>query len=132
MNTHRYLTLISASVLACLALPSDAVDRVRAGQWTGTWTGAGRTRQTSTCMTQADADALNGDAKSVRLQLEKTIPAEICKLSNIVLNGGVIVYTATCTVGGPNVITTTYHGDHFESVDSSGARSEAKLIGACK
>ena len=132
MNTHRYLTLISSFALACLAMPSESVDRVRAGQWTGTWTGAGRTRQTSTCMTQADADALNGDAQSVRLHLEKTIPAEICKLSNFKLNGAEIVYTATCTVGPVNVVKTTYHGDHFESVDSSGARSEAKLIGACK
>lgn len=61
-----------------------------------------------------DADALHGDARSVRIQFEKTVRAEMCKLRNFKLNGSEIVYTATCRVGAVNVSTTTYHGDHFE------------------
>ena len=66
-------------------------------------------------MTQADADALHSDARSVRLQFEKTVPSEICKLSNFKLKGGEIVYTAPCGIGAVNVVTTTYQGDRFES-----------------
>ena len=131
MKTNRYVTLICASMLACLALPSDAADRMRAGQWEGTWVGAGRTRQTSNCITQADADAVNGDAKAVRAYLEKVVPPSICKISDMNISGGQIVYTATCQ-GKANVITTNHYGDHFDSVDSSGAKSEAKLVGVCK
>lgn len=118
-------------MLACLVLPSGAADRMRAGQWEGTWVGAGRTRQTSNCMTQVDADAVNGDAKAVRGYLEKVVPPSICKISDMNINGGQLVYTALCQ-GKANVITTNYHGDHFDSMDSSGAKSEAKLVGACK
>ena len=132
MTTHRYLTLLSASLLACLVLPSEAADRVRAGQWDGTWTGAGRTRQTSTCMTQAEADGMNGDVKSVRAQLERVIPPSICTLSDINISGDRIIYTAACKGGTTNIVTTNYHGDQFDSVDSTGAKSEAKRVGACK
>lgn len=105
---------------------------MRAGQWDGTWTGGGRTRVTSNCISQSDADAMNGDAKAVRAHLEKVIPASVCTLSDIKLNGDKVIYTSLCTGAKENVITTTYHGDSFESVDSSGNTSVAKRTGACK
>lgn len=123
-----FVVLLFASV----ALPAEAADRIRAGQWVGTWTGGGRTRPTSNCITPSDADAMNGDATSIRAYLEKTIPPEICKLSDLKVNGSQITYTSLCTGGKPNIITTTYHGDSFESLDSSAAKSEAKRVGACK
>ena len=46
------------------------------------------------------------------------VPPSICKLSDIKLNGGQVVYTTLCTGAKENVITTTYHGDSFESADS--------------
>jgi hypothetical protein len=104
---------------------------MRAGQWDGTWTGAGRTRATSDCITQVDADAMNGGVDSVRAYLEKVIPPTICKVTDIKASGGQITYTSVCA-GKQNVITTTYHGDSFESVDTSGATSEAKRVGVCK
>ena len=130
MDIDRKRGLLLACAFAAFSLPAEAVDRIHAGQWTGTWTGGGRTRNTSNCMTQADADALNGDANAIRTYLEKVIPASVCKVGNIKVNGGQVVYTSVCG-GKENVITTTYHGDSFESLDSGGAKSEAKRVGAC-
>ena len=123
--------LLLTCALSCAALPAEAADRMKAGQWVGTWTGGGRTRPTSSCMTQSDVEALNGDAKSVRAYLEKVVPPTICKVTNIKVDGGRIDYTSVCS-GKENAITTTYHGDTFESSDSSGSKSEAKWVGACK
>jgi hypothetical protein len=132
MKTNRRQALLLTCAFACAALPAHAADRMRAGQWDGTWTGAGRTRATSNCISQADADAMNGDVNSVRSYLQKIIPPEICKVTDIKVNGGQIIYTSVCNGGKQNVITTNYHGESFESVDTNGAKSEAKRVGACK
>jgi len=131
MNANLHKALLLTCLVACVALPADAADRMRPGQWVGEWTGGGRTRHTSTCVTQSDADAINGDVKSVRAYLEQIIPPTICKVTNIKVSGGQIAYTSVCA-GKENAITTTYHGDSFESTDASGAKSEAKWAGACK
>ena len=130
-TNHHHAPLLLALAIVCVALPAEAADRMHAGQWVGSWTGGGRTRATSNCMAQGDADAMNGDAKSIRAYLEKTIPPAICTLSDIKANGNEVTYTSVCA-GKSNVITTTYHGESFESTDSSGAKSEAKRVGACK
>ena len=83
-------------------------------------------------MTQIDVDAINGDAKSVRAYLEKTIPPEICKLSNFKVNGNEVIYTSTCGSAAPSVITTKYRGNSFESLSTDGTKSEARLAGPCK
>jgi hypothetical protein len=135
MKTNRYMPLISMFAFACLALPADAADRMRAGQWVGTTTAAGRTFNTSNCMAQSDVDAMNGDVESVRAYLEKVIPPAICKLTDIQVNGGQVIYTSACRAGAATVVTTVttaYHGDSFESADTKGTKSEAKLVGACK
>ena len=132
MKTRLATTLFMTCVIAGGALSAEAADRMRAGQWEGTWTGAGRTRATSTCMASGDVAAMNGDARSIQTYLEKTIPPTICKLSDITIRGDDVIYTSVCNGGKANVITTTYHGDRFESTDSTGAKSEAKWVGACK
>ena len=132
MNTIHRRAVLAACVLACLATSAEAADRMRAGQWTGKTTIKDRSFNTSNCMTQGDVDAMNGDAKSIRTQLEKTIPPEICKLSDIKVNGSEVIYTSTCGSAAANVVTTKYHGDSFESVTSNGTKSEGKLVGACK
>lgn len=131
MKTHRRAAALSACVLACIPLPAIAVDRVHAGQWVGSWTDGKTTRPTSSCMSQSDADAMNGDAKSIRAYLEKTIPPSICQLTEIKVDGNKVSYTATCGAAGASSNTTTYHGDSAESIDSKGAKSQAKRVGAC-
>jgi Protein of unknown function (DUF3617) len=132
MNTNHPKTLLLIVVLACVALPVAATDRIRAGQWVGTTTMPGRTVPTSTCMSQSDADAMNGDAESVRAYLEKVIPPTICKLTNIKVNGGQIVYTSACGGAAESVITTSYHGGSFEGTGTNGTKTEGKWVGACK
>ena len=132
MKTNRIIVLLSAVVFACLALSAEAADRIRTGQWAGTTTVKTRTFNTSNCISPGDAAAMNGDVKSIQAYLEKTIPPEICKLTDIKVNGGEVTYTSTCKVGAPSVVTTNYHGDSFESTSSSGAKSDGKLVGPCK
>jgi hypothetical protein len=131
MKANHRKALLLTFVIAGIALPAAAVDRVKAGQWVGEWTGGGRTRPTSTCMTPSDAAALNGDIRSVGTYLQKIVPPTICKITNLRTNGGEITYTSVCN-GKENAITTTYHGNSFESTDSSGAKSQAKWTGPCK
>jgi len=132
MKAIRNIAVLGICAMACMAQHSEAADRMRAGQWDGTWTGAGVTRPTSNCMAQGEVDAINGNARTVRAYLETIIPPEICKVADIHVNGSQIIYTSICTGAKQNVITTTYHGDSFESVDSSGAKSVAKRVGPCK
>ena len=131
MKTNR-TGLLAAAVFACLALSAEAADRIRPGQWAGTTTVKTRTFNTSNCILAGDAAAMNGDAKSIQAYLEKTIPPEVCKLTDIKVNGGDVIYTSTCKVGAPSVVTTHYRGDSFDSTSSSGAKSDGKLVGPCK
>jgi hypothetical protein len=132
MKINRYLPSFSMLVVACLGLPANAGDRMRAGQWVGTTIVGGRTFPTSSCISKSDADAMNGDAKSVQAYLEKIIPPAICKVTNVKVAGSQVIYTASCGGGAPKVVTTSYHGDSSEGTDSTGSKTEAKLAGACK
>lgn len=127
---------LQVSLAVCLAatvvLHAEAADRMRPGQWAGTTVVGGKTFPNLSCITQADADAMNGDAKAVQGYLEKTIPPEICKISNVKVDGSTIVYSASCSGQPPRVITTAFHGTSSEGNDSSGTKTEAKLVGACK
>jgi hypothetical protein len=116
----------------CLALPAQAVDRVRPGQWVGSTEVGGRTFPTSSCISQADADAMNGDAKSIQGYLEKIIPAGVCKIASVKVDGGTVIYSAICGGQPPRVITTMYHGTSSEGTDSSGSKTNGKLVGPCK
>ena len=132
MKINRCMALLSICAFACVALPADATDRIRAGQWVGTTTFDGKTRPASTCMTQSDADAMNGDAKAIRTYMEKAIPPTICKLTDIKVDGNQVTYTSVCSGAAANTVATTYHGDSFESTNTRGAKTEAKWVGACK
>jgi hypothetical protein len=83
-------------------------------------------------MTSSDAGAMNGDASAIRRYLEKTIPPSICKISDIKADGDKVTYTTFCGGGPAGVITSVYHGDSFESVDTKGTKSSGKLIGPCR
>ena len=132
MKTRQRLNVISLLVIAGLASPALAADRMRAGQWTGTTVIGPKTYPTSSCISQADADAINGDAKAVQGYLQSIIPPEICKIIDVKAEGPKIVYTATCGNVPAKVVTTTYHGNSSEGSDSTGGTTTAKLVGPCK
>jgi hypothetical protein len=132
MKTYHRKALLLACVLVVISLSADAAERMRAGQWVGTTTVKDKTFNSATCMTQVDVDAMNGDVAAIRSYLEKTVPPSICKLSNIKANGGEIVYTTACGSAAPDVVTTKYHGDSFESTTTSGTTSSARWTGNCK
>ena len=83
-------------------------------------------------MSPSDTLALNGDAKAVQGYLEKIIPPEIRKITDVKVDGGQIVYTASCGKGASKVVTTAYDGDHSEGTDTAGGKTEARLVGPCK
>ncbi len=114
------------------ALPAHAGDRMRPGQWVGTTVAGGRTYPSSSCVSQADANAMNGDARSVKGYLEKIIPVESCSVTGIKVDGSQVTYAATCGGQPARVVTTVYSGTSFEATDSSGSRTQARLVGACK
>jgi hypothetical protein len=132
MTTVQNLTILLMLLGSGVALPAQAVDRVRSGQWTGTTVVAGKTFPTSSCMSQSDADAMNGDAKSVKAYMETVIPPEVCKITDVKVDRDQVVYTATCGSHPSKVVTTSYHGDHSEGTDSTGGKTEAKRVGPCK
>lgn len=102
---------------------------MRPGQWTGTTVVGGKTYQTSTCLSPADATALNGDAKAVKGYLESIIPPEICAITDVKVDGSQIVYSASCGKTGSKVVTTSYHGDRSEGTDSTGGKTELRRFG---
>jgi Protein of unknown function (DUF3617) len=135
MKTNRYLTSLSTLMFIGIGLSAQAADRVRAGQWVGTTIAGGKTYPTSNCVSQSDAAGMNGDAKAVKAYLETIIPPQICKITDVKADGNQVIYTASCTAGTAKTVktvTTSYYGDHSAGTDSTGSKTEAKLVGACK
>jgi hypothetical protein len=119
-------------LFASLGITAFTADRVRPGQWVGTTVVGGKIYPTSSCLSQSDATALNGDAKAVTAYLQTIIPPEICAITDVKVDGAKIIYTASCGRGGSKVVTTAYYGDHSEGTDSTGGKTDAKLVGPCK
>jgi hypothetical protein len=132
MKTISHWVLLWASAVACLAVAAEAANRVRAGQWEMTVMVAGREVSRSTCLSQADADAINGDARSIKEYAERVSSPAGCKVTDVTINGNQIIVTSVCAAGKQNVGTTTYHGDSFETVNTNGAKSQSKWVGPCK
>jgi hypothetical protein len=132
MTTSSRVLIVIAVFAAGIADPASAADRVRAGQWTGTTMVGGKTYPTSSCISQGDADAINGDVKAVQGYLQGIIPPEICTISDVKASGGQVIYSATCGKNATKVVTTSYFGTHAEGTDSAGGKTEAKLVGPCK
>jgi hypothetical protein len=135
MKTNHYVTSLVLLMLIDLGVSAQAADRVRAGQWVGTTIVGGKTYPTSSCVSEDDAARMNGDTKAVKAYLETIIPPEICKLTDVRADGHQVIYTASCSAGAVKTmktVTTSYYGDRSEGTDSSGGKTEAKLVGACK
>jgi hypothetical protein len=128
----NHVMAVSIVLVTCLAVPAHAADRMHAGQWVGTTIIGGKTFPTSSCITQMDADAMNGDANAVAAYLQTIIPPEVCRITDVSAEGNKIVYTATCVGAAPKVVTTSYHGITSEGTDTSGVKTTARLAGPCK
>jgi len=131
MNVHPHSRLLLACAVAASTLPAVAADRVQAGQWETTLNMAGRTMTRSICLTQSDADLINGDAKSIRTYADKVGAPAGCKVTDVKINGNQVTVTSACA-NGENVGTTTYHGDAYETTNTNGAKAQSKRVGACK
>jgi hypothetical protein len=132
MKTRGGLIVLTTLVFTGMALPSRAADRIHAGLWVGTTIVNGKTYPTSSCVSQSDADAMNGDVNAVTVFLQKAIPPEICRISDVRIDSIQVIYTVSCGAAAPKVVTTSYHGDSSAGTDSTGSKTEAKLTGACK
>jgi hypothetical protein len=119
-------------LLVCFAFPSEAADRVRPGEWETTLTFMGQTVTRSACMSQADADAVNGGAASIKAFVEKASAPAGCHVTDVKISGNQVIVTSKCGAGAPSVGTTTYHGDSSETANSNGTMSRSKWVGACK
>lgn len=132
MKTRPRNALILTCVLACFALSAAAADRVREGQWDTTINLGGRTMTRSACISKSDADAINGDAKSIGAYVQKVSTPADCKVTDVKISGNQVSVTTVCAAGKENVGTTTYHGESSETVNTNGAKSQSKWVGACK
>jgi hypothetical protein len=131
MNTGTRIATLAACLFACVALPTLAADRIHAGQWDTTLDVNGRTMAMSACVPQSEADAMNGDAASIRAAIEKSTAPTGCKVLDVKVNAGEVRVTSSCA-GKEAVGTTTYHGDSAETVSSNGTKALAKRVGPCK
>ena len=130
MNARAAATLLV--VFGSLAQPALAAERVRAGQWETTVEVAGHTVSKSMCLSQSDADAINGDKQSIAAYVEKVSAAAGCKVNDVQIDGNQVRVTTRCAAGRQNVGTTTYHGDSSETENTNGAKSTSKRIGDCQ
>ena len=135
MKTNRYVISLLPLMFIGLGFSAQAADRVRPGQWVQTTIVGGKTYTTSSCVSQSDAAGMNGDAKAVKAYLETIIPPQICKITDVKADGNQVIYTASCSGGAVKTVktvTTSYYGDRSEGTDTTGSKTEAKLVGACK
>jgi hypothetical protein len=128
------MTRLFAVLLLCAAIPCAAADRVQAGQWETTMTmGSAKPMVAKYCISAAEAKAMSGDLATLRKYVEESTKASTagrCTVKSVALNGDRTVVTIAC---GKSVVTntTTYHGNRFESVSSSGSTVAGKRLGAC-
>jgi hypothetical protein len=135
-NNRSMKTYLPNIVLAtCLStgfgVSAEAANRVRAGQWNMSLNVAGRAITRSMCLSQSDANAINGDASSIKAYAERVSAPAGCKVTDVKINGNQVTVNSVCASGKENVGTTTYHGDSYETVNTNGAKSRAKWVGAC-
>jgi hypothetical protein len=131
------LALIALTLTAA-ALPG-AEERMRAGLWeisSGEGTQAGRIG--NTCYTPAMVQVANMSEKMMREATEKTYAKRGCTLKDFKLDGNKILMANVCPTSSA-VLSNTYNGDTFETVDTQTVagvtkvfRMKGRRIGDCK
>jgi hypothetical protein len=131
-----FCSIAVAGAASCVAASADAAERIRPGTWEQTISIAGKSVTQSRCVSQSEADALNGDARSIRAYLENLAKQagapSICPVTDVKIDGNRVTVTKHCPDGREPVGTTTYHGDRYETVNNFGMNSQGRLIGPCK
>ena len=131
------LITLTLSAAACL----HAQDRMRTGLWEVTTANEGKPASAphSSCFTPAMVELANMPAKTMREATEKAATQNgSCTVKDFKIDGNTMSMTKVC---GPksSVITSTYTGDTFETVDKSTTngvtevvRMTGRRIGDCK
>jgi len=138
MTTKRTLVGMISLGLLLVAAPLWAAARVLAGQWEHTMTtdGEAEPHKATVCMKAAEADGLNGDAKTGRAYFEKKMHGP-CTIKTFELKGDTLSYLLSC---GERTIENkvTFHGDSSEGVTVTHGpdgvltmRTKSSRLGAC-
>jgi hypothetical protein len=53
-------------------------------------------------------------------------------VTDVKAQGATVTVKSVCSSGRENVGTTTYHGDRYESVNTNGAKAQARRVGDCR
>jgi hypothetical protein len=133
-------TLLFTSICALLlagALSLRAAERMAAGQWEFTLTGSGESRTVKQCVTEDQANEMNGDTKTARGFAEKRAKGR-CTIKSYDIQGNTVEYSLVC---GDRTIDsrTTFAGDTSEGTLTTttadgkvDARTvKARRLGAC-
>ncbi len=135
MTTIRILLSIGFVVLAVSPV-LRAEERFRPGQWEIIFTGD-NPHTSTTCLTAAMIQGINGSADAVRADTEKTAAKRKFTVEGYKFDGTTLSYTA---VGAERtfVNTASYHGDTFESLvitkvggKEFTTRQKGRRLGAC-
>ena len=102
MRTARAPALLVPCLTICVAFPAWAADRVRAGQWETTLTVTGQAITRSVCLSQSDADAINGDAHTLKAYVEKVNAPAGCEVTDVTITGNQVKVTSVCASGKPS------------------------------
>jgi hypothetical protein len=136
MTTAKILLSIGSIALVASSV-ARAEDRLRPGQWEIVFTGD-NPHTTTTCLTPALTQGLNGTLDSVRADTEKTAASRKYKVENYKFDGTTLSFTA---VGAERtfVNTASYHGDTYENliITKAGGKEytshqKGRRIGECK
>jgi hypothetical protein len=135
--TAANILLSIGSIAFAASSVARAEDRLRPGQWEIIFTGD-NPHTSTTCLTTAMTQGLNGTMDAVRADTEKTAAARKFKVEGYKFDGTTLSYTA---VGAERsfVNTASYHGDTYESLIITKAdgkefttRQKGRRIGDCK
>lgn len=118
---------------------SEAIELMRAGLWeisSGEGTQAGRIG--NTCYTPAMVQVANMSEKMMREATEKTYAKRGCTLKDFTPDGNTILMANVCPTSSA-ILSSTYNGDTFETVDTQTVagvtkvfRMKGRRIGDCK
>jgi Protein of unknown function (DUF3617) len=137
MKTIPSTALLAAVVLTLAVAPLSAADRMVPGMWEFTSTTNGETNTFKHCVTSAEVETVNGDAKSGRINAAKESKGD-CRITDYRVFGNAVAYEMVCGKTSTHS-KAAYHGDAFEATVTTKAEGapdvvnhiKARRLGAC-